>query len=387
MPPSCCEFMFLFLNHLTDVSPSPNLSSILRRACSGAAEDGTRKEKFDREGSNLRKRPFIGITMGDPAGIGPEIIVKALSDPKIYDLCRPLVFGDRGALKLCVGKKRIPAIREITHSSEAQGKPGQIDLIAVCNLERGVLTPGIPKVEGGMAMVDCIVTAVEMAKRNELSAVVTCPISKSLMQQAGHAYEGHTQLIASLTRCEDYVMMLAGEKLRVALVTIHCSLREVPLLLSKEKVYKTISVTSRALQQDFGLRNPRIAVAALNPHAGEEGLFGKEEEEVIRPAIQKAKAEGHQVEGPFPADSLFFRAAGGEFDAVVAMYHDQGLIPLKLLHFSDAVNVTLGLSIVRTSVDHGTAYDIAGKDIADPSSLKSAIRMAVSIAKNRGKSA
>ena len=321
--------------------------------------------------------------MGDPAGIGPEIIVKALSDPKIYHLCRPVVFGDRGALKLCVGKKRIPAIREITHPSEAQGKPRQIDLIAVCNLEQEALTPGSPKIEGGAAMVDCITTAVETAKRGEIAAVVTCPINKALMQQAGHCYEGHTQLIASLTRCEDYVMMLAGEKLRVALVTIHCSLREVPLLLSKEKVYKTISVTSRALQQDFGMKSPRIAVAALNPHAGEEGLFGKEEEEVIRPAIQKAKADGHQVEGPFPADSLFFRAAGGEFDAVVAMYHDQGLIPLKLLHFSDAVNVTLGLPIVRTSVDHGTAYDIAGKDIADPSSLKAAISMAVSMAKNR----
>jgi len=324
--------------------------------------------------------------MGDPAGIGPEVIVKALSDPKIYDLCRPLVFGDRGALKLCVGKKRIPAVREIIHPSEAQGKPGQIDLIAVCNLERGVLTPGIPKVEGGRAMVDCIVTAVEMAKRKELSAVVTCPISKSLMQQAGHAYEGHTQLIASLTRCEDHVMMLAGEKLRVALVTIHCALKDVPALLSKEKVFKTIRITAGALEQDFGIPKPRLAVAALNPHAGEEGLFGDEEESIITPAIRKAKAEGYRVEGPFPADSLFFRAAGGEFDAVVAMYHDQGLIPLKLLHFSDAVNVTLGLPIVRTSVDHGTAYDIAGKDIADPSSLKAAIEMAVMMAKNRSRS-
>jgi 4-hydroxythreonine-4-phosphate dehydrogenase len=324
--------------------------------------------------------------MGDPAGIGPEIIVKALSDPKIHDFCRPVVFGDRGALDLYAGKRRAPAIREITHPSEAQGKPRQIDLVAVCSLEPDVLTPGIPKREGGTAMVDCIVTAVDLAKRKEISAVVTCPISKALMQQAGHAYEGHTQLIASLTRSKDYVMMLAGKKLRVALVTIHCALKEVPSLLSKEKVLRTIRITARALERDFGISRPLLAVTALNPHAGEEGLFGAEEDQIIRPAIRKAKAEGHRVEGPFPADSLFYRAAGGEFDAVVSMYHDQGLIPLKLLHFSDAVNVTLGLPIIRTSVDHGTAYDIAGKDMADPRSLKAAIKMAVMMAKNRNRS-
>ena len=325
--------------------------------------------------------------MGDPAGIGPEVIVKALSDPKIHNLCRPVVFGDRGALNLCVGKKRFPAIKEIIHPSEAQGNPRQIDLIAVCCLDRGVLTPGIPKRECGAAMVDCIVTAVELVKTKELSAVVTCPISKTLMQQAGYDYEGHTQLIASLTRCRDYVMMLAGRKLRVALVTIHCALKDVPSLLSKEKLLRTLRVTARSLEQDFGIPKPRLAVAALNPHAGEQGLFGQEEEKIIRPAIRKAKAEGYRVEGPFPSDSLFHRAAGGEFDAVVAMYHDQGLIPLKLLHFSDAVNITLGLPIVRTSVDHGTAYDIAGKDLADPSSLKSAIAMAVTMVKNRSRSA
>jgi 4-hydroxythreonine-4-phosphate dehydrogenase len=321
--------------------------------------------------------------MGDPAGIGPEIIVKALSDPGIYDLCRPVVFGDQGALNLYAGKKRVPAIREIAYPSEAQGKPRQIDLVSVCSLEPDMLTPGIPKQEGGRAMVDCIVIAVDSAKRKEISAVVTCPISKALMQKAGHAYEGHTQLISSLTRCKDYVMMLAGEKLRVALVTIHCALKEVPHLLSKEKVLKTIRITASALERDFGISRPLLAVTALNPHAGEEGLFGVEEDQMIRPAIRRAKAEGHRVEGPFPADSLFYRAAGGEFDAVVSMYHDQGLIPLKLLHFSDAVNVTLGLPIIRTSVDHGTAYDIAGKDMADPRSLKAAIRMAVQMAKNR----
>jgi len=321
--------------------------------------------------------------MGDPAGIGPEIIVKALADPKIHALCRPVVFGDLGALNMYSGDKARISVHTITHPSQARNHPGQIEVIAVCRLKQEVLTPGTPKIEGGKAMVDCIVTAVDFALRKELSAVVTCPISKALMQQSGHPYEGHTQLIASLTHSEDVVMMLAGKKLRVSLVTIHSALKDVPSLLSKEKVYRTIEVTAKALEQDFGLSEPRLAVAALNPHAGEEGLFGLEEKEIIEPAARKARNQGYRVEGPLPADSLFFKAARGGYDAVVAMYHDQGLIPLKLLHFSDAVNVTLGLPIIRTSVDHGTAYDIAGKGMADPGSLKAAIEMAAQIARNR----
>ena len=194
--------------------------------------------------------------MGDPAGIGPEILVKALSDPRIHALCRPVVFGDHGALDLYVGKRRVPAVREISHPSEAQGNSRQIDLIAVCNLGQGALTPGRPKIEGGAAMVDCITTAVEMAKRGELAAVVTCPISKTLMQQAGRFYEGHTQLIASLTDCEDYVMMLAGKKLRVALVTIHCALKDVSSILSREKVYRTIRSRRELLSEILVSRAP-----------------------------------------------------------------------------------------------------------------------------------
>jgi 4-hydroxythreonine-4-phosphate dehydrogenase len=328
--------------------------------------------------------PIIGITMGDPAGVGPEIIVKALSDPEIYKICRPVVFGDAGALTMNLKASGGLAIKEIPHPSEAVGKSGRIDLIAVCELDEECLIPGTPRLEGGTAMVDCVVAAVEMAKKGEIAAVVTCPISKALMQQAGFSFEGHTQLIASMTDCQDYIMMLAGERLRVALVTIHCALKEVPSLLSAEKVYKTIAVTSKALACDFGIRAPRIAVAGLNPHAGESGLFGSEEDSTIRPAVERAVGDGYSCEGPYPPDTVFHRAASGEFDAVVAMYHDQGLIPLKLLHFNDAVNVTLGLPIIRTSVDHGTAYDIAGKGTADPSSLKSAIRMAIMMARNRG---
>ncbi len=323
--------------------------------------------------------------MGDPAGVGPEIIVKALADAEMHKTCRPVVFGDGGALRMNVKASRNLTINEITHPSEAKGKPGRIDLISVCDLGKESLIPGMPGVEGGAAMVDCIVTAVEMAKRGEIGAVVTCPISKSLMHQAGHPFEGHTQLIASMTGSRDYVMMLAGERLRVALVTIHCALKDVPSLLTREKVYRTIAVTAKALVRDFGMRAPRIGVAGLNPHAGESGLFGSEEDAIIRPAVEEAVADGYTCEGPYPPDTIFLRAASGGFDAVVAMYHDQGLIPLKLLHFRDAVNVTLGLPIIRTSVDHGTAYDIAGKGIADPSSLKAAVKMAVMMVKNRKK--
>ncbi|MBN1626940.1 MAG: 4-hydroxythreonine-4-phosphate dehydrogenase PdxA, partial [Deltaproteobacteria bacterium] len=180
-------------------------------------------------------------------------------------------------------------------------------------------------------------------------------------------------------------MMLAGERLRVTLVTIHCALKDVPYKINKENILRTIRITQRALKDDFGIKEPRIAVAALNPHAGESGMFGTEEEEIIIPAVREAEKEGINVQGPLPADSLYFKAASGGFDAVVNMYHDQGLIPLKMLHFSDGVNITLGLPIIRTSVDHGTAYDIAGKGVADPASLKAAIRMAAEIAVNRGK--
>lgn len=323
--------------------------------------------------------------MGDPSGIGPEIIIKALSDSSVYEICKPIVLGDPGALSVDIeGLKQKPA-NQISSPSAAESQLDAIDLMAISHLQRESIIPGNPTVEGGKAMVDYIIRAVEMAQDGDLGAIVTCPINKALMHEAGHFFEGHTQLIAHLTNTEDYVMMLAGERLRVALVTIHCALSEVSTCLDDEMIYKTITITSQTLQLDFGLLTPRLAVAALNPHAGESGLFGSEEDEIIKPAIERARAEGCQVEGPFPADTLFHRAAAGQFDAVVAMYHDQGLIPLKLLHFSDAVNVTLGLSIIRTSVDHGTAYDIAGTGIADASSLKAAIRMAVKMAENRAK--
>lgn len=333
----------------------------------------------------MSHRPVIGITMGDPSGIGPEIIIKVLSDSSIYEICKPVVFGDPGALAMDIAGLKQKRLNEITRPSEAESRSEAIDLLVVSHLQKESIIPGKPTVESGEAMVNYITKAVEMAQGGHIAAMVTAPINKALMHEAGHFFEGHTQLIAHLTNTEDYVMMLVGERLRVALVTIHCALSEVPACLDGDMIYRTITITSQALQLDFGLLTPRLAVAALNPHAGESGLFGSEEEEIIRPAIERTRSEGWQVEGPFPADSLFHRAAAGQFDAVVAMYHDQGLIPLKLLHFSDAVNVTLGLPIIRTSVDHGTAYDIAGTGTADSSSLKAAIRMAVKMAENRAR--
>jgi 4-hydroxythreonine-4-phosphate dehydrogenase len=331
----------------------------------------------------MSNRPVIGISMGDPSGIGPEIILKALSDSSIYEFCKPLVFGDPGCLTMDLNRPKGLFIKEISTPDKALGVPGNIDLIACSRLKRDSMLPGKPSREGGIAMVGYIIKAVEKAISDEISAIVTCPINKSLMNSAGYTFEGHTQLISHLTGSKDYTMMLAGERLRVTLVTIHCALKDVPANIDENRIFKTITGTSNALKEDFNIKNPRIAVAALNPHGGEEGLFGSEEKEIILPAVKRALKAGYNVTGPLPSDTLYFKAVSGEFDAVVNMYHDQGLIPLKLLHFSDAVNVTLGLPIVRTSVDHGTAYDIAGKGLAKPDSLKAAIKMAANIVKNR----
>jgi 4-hydroxythreonine-4-phosphate dehydrogenase len=327
--------------------------------------------------------PRIGITTGDPAGIGPEIVVKALSKADLYGTVRPVVLGDPAAVGALVETTRGLRLREIDGPEDAGGQAGVVDLLPTSRLDPARLRPGVPTPEGGEAMVAAVARAVELALRGELDAVVTGPISKVLMQRAGYAFEGHTQLLAHLTGASEVVMMLAGERLRVVLVTIHRPLREVPALLTEEAVLRTLVLTDCGLRSDFGLPAPRIAVAALNPHAGESRLFGDEEERIIAPAVRSARSRGIDATGPLPADTVFVKAVSGDFDAVACMYHDQGLIPLKLLHFADGVNVTLGLPIVRTSVDHGTAYDIAGLGTADPSSLEAAVRTAARMAANR----
>ncbi len=326
-------------------------------------------------------RAVTGITMGDPSGVGPEIIAKVFHEDDIFRICRPIIIGDPGVLSKYIDNSIM--INEIASPEDAVGQKGQVEVIRISSLKKADFIPGKPTPAGGKAMVDYILSAVDMTISGGLSAMVTCPINKALMNRAGFNFEGHTELLAHLTKTNDYVMMLAGDKLRVTLVTIHCALKDVPEKISIDNIVKTISITALSLKRDFGISSPRIVVAALNPHAGEDGLFGSEEITCIRPAVQKAIDMGYNVTGPLPADTLYPKAVTGQYDAVVNMYHDQGLIPLKLIHFSDGVNVTLGLPIIRTSVDHGTAYDIAGKGIADHRSLMAAIKMAAKMVQNR----
>ena len=331
----------------------------------------------------MKELPVIAITMGDPSGIGPEIILKALQREDIYQACRPVIIGDAGVLETSSKEIGSISLNPISTPSEATGRPGIIDIISISNLEADFFIPGKLTLNGGKAMVDYIVKAVDLNKKGQASAMVTCPINKELMHMAGCKFDGHTEFLAHLTNTKDYVMMLAGDRLRVSLVTIHCALKEVPRMLNMELILKVIKITCNALEKDFGIGKPRIGVAALNPHAGEAGIIGEEDNWIIKPAVEEARKSALLVDGPFPADIIFYQALNGRFDAVVAMYHDQALIPLKLVHFSDAVNITLGLPIIRTSVDHGTAYDIAGKGIADPSSLVAAIKMAAEMSKRR----
>jgi 4-hydroxythreonine-4-phosphate dehydrogenase len=324
-------------------------------------------------------RPLIAITAGDPAGIGPEIILSALNYPELYSLCKPLIIGDIvifDEAKKCFGSTM--KLKSVSNPSEGSYDPGGIDILSVSSLSAGELSWGNPTVRTGKAMVQYITAAADMAVKKEIAAVVTCPINKKAMHMAGYNYNGHTELIAERTGSNDFVMMLAGDRLRVSLVTIHMPICKVPSSISTENILKTIAITANGLYERFGIDSPRIAVAGLNPHAGESGIFGDEEERIIRPAIEMSVKEGHAVSGPYPPDTVFYNALKGNYDAVVCMYHDQGLIPFKITHFSDGVNTTLGIPIIRTSVDHGTAYDIAGKGKADPGSLIAAIKMAAS---------
>ena len=334
--------------------------------------------------SAAQNLPLIGITMGDPVGIGPELVIKALSREEVYRCCRPVVLGD--ATVMGKEKKALHAplaIHVIEDPRQAAFTCGTLDIFSLSRLNPDTLRYGHPDKETGTAMGAYIVRAAAMAMCREIDAMVTGPINKKSLQEGGHLYPGHTEMLARLTDTQDVVMMLAGDTLRVVLVTIHCALTQVPRLLSIEKILKTVLITDAGLKKYFSLPAPRIAVASLNPHAGEEGMFGGEEQETIIPAITQAQQQGVNVSGPYPADTLFYYAAQGRYDAVVCMYHDQGLIPLKLLHFEDGVNITLGLPIIRTSVDHGTAYDIAGKGIANPASLIQAITIASRMAAAR----
>lgn len=327
---------------------------------------------------------IIGITMGCPAGIGPEIILRYFAGRTWAPDLQPVVLGDSGILEKCGADLSLPV--DCRPWSPGQTVPNQG--IPVFNLSAIPVHEhcwGRPNQVTDDAMAEYIVSAVRLVQNGDLAGMVTCPISKSGLHRAGYAYPGHTEMLVDLCKAENYTMMMAGATLKVTLATIHCSLASVPKRLSVAGIRSLIAITHQALCVDFAVKKPRIAVAGLNPHGSEEGLFGHEESEIILPAIREARAAGIEIEGPFPPDTVFFKASRGEFDAVVCMYHDQGLIPFKLLHFKDGVNVTLGLPIVRTSVDHGTAYDIAGKGQADSSSLEAAVAMAAAISANRSR--
>ncbi len=284
--------------------------------------------------------PKVAITSGDPAGIGPEIAERAAADDRVREVCEPVVYS--------------PPPQAF--------QPGQLSAAA------------------GRAAYDIIVRAVDDAMAGRVDAIATAPINKEALRLAGLPWNGHTDLLAYLTGAREVAMMFYSEALRVVLATVHVPLAEVPRLLTPELMESTIALSARELPR-FGIDRPRIAVAGLNPHAGEHGLFGREEQVAIVPAVDACRANGIEVSGPFPADTLFVRARRGEFDVVVACYHDQGLIPVKLAAFGEAVNVTLGLPIVRTSVDHGTAFDIAGKGVADAGSMIAAVLLAAKLAR------
>ena len=321
--------------------------------------------------------PKIGITMGDPAGVGPEIVIKALSGG-IRDYI-PLILGDFVLLSKCV-KQLNSSIKLIRVDEPAQlVDDGCIAVLSLTSL--GDVESGSISKEAGHAAGIYIEKGARLAMDGIIDGIVTAPINKESFNLGGFSYPGHTEFLAHLTDTENYAMMLMGDSLKVILLTIHCALMDVASRLSISDTLRIIRLSNDSLKRYFGIAEPRLALASLNPHAGEAGLFGKEEQDILIPAADMAIKEGIDITRPLPSDTLFFSAVRGAYDAVICPYHDQGLIPLKLLHFEDGVNVTLGLPIVRTSPDHGTAYDIAGKGIASPESIEAAIKVAVRMAR------
>ena len=285
-------------------------------------------------------KPRVAITTGDPAGIGPEIAAKAAADERVRAACEPVLYGPPSGL---------------------------------------TVAPGVLSAEAGRAAYDAICQAVRDAQAGHVAAIATAPINKLAFARADLPWKGHTDLLGHLTGSPHVAMMFWSEPLKVVLATVHVPLAEVPRLITVDLLTNVIELTARELPR-FGVPSPRLALAGLNPHAGEEGLLGDEEERVMRPVVDAMRARGVQISGPYPGDTVFVRASRGEFDAVIACYHDQGLIPVKLLAFGESVNVTLGLPIIRTSVDHGTAFDIAGTGVADPASMIAATLLAARLA-------
>jgi len=333
--------------------------------------------------NSISAQPAIGITMGEPAGIGPEVIVKALAEPDIRRAAKFIIFAMNEQLLYAADKAEIePFWKRSQHEKISRDYPCKT---IVADYDEFSIPPWVkePSQAGGAASIKFCLDAIAAARGNIIDAMVTAPINKTSWKLAGAKWPGHTEMLADKCKSKRKAMMFTAGPLKLALATIHEALFEVRHKFTIGCVFEPIDLLNDALKEYFGIEEPKIGVAALNPHAGEDGQFGDEERRIIAPAILLAQEQSINCSGPYPADTLFLRATSGEFDAVVAMYHDQGMIPVKLLAFDKAVNITIGIPIIRTSPAHGTAFDIAGKNLASPNGMKAAIRTAIQMAKTK----
>jgi len=331
-------------------------------------------------------RPRVGITMGDPAGIGPEVVLKALAEPAVTSVCQPVIIGDAQLLAHTARTLNLQCGYEIVRRDEEFPPDSWAPIIYHLNNIQGNVEPGIESAQAGKAAGEYIEAAVGLCAAGDIAAIATAPINKRALFLGGYSFPGHTEFLAHLTGIDDFAMGFVAANLRVVLISTHVPLSQAIGLVRRERLEKTIRLAHHELQR-WGIAEPRIAVAALNPHGAEGGLFGIEEASEILPAVESCHVtDDINVSGPFSADTVFLRASRGEFDVVVACYHDQAMIPVKCLSFGEAVNVTLGLPFIRTSVDHGTAFDIAGRGIAEHSSMVAAIKLAAELSGKSGES-
>ena len=327
-----------------------------------------------------KNKPFIAVTMGDPAGIGPEVIAKALLDPVVYDKCNPFVIGNAAALKqIYTQNQKDVSVHRINSIDDMSGQSGTVDILDNSNLDYSKIIPGKISAESGKSSVEWVLKAGEMAINSEIQAIVTAPINKEACRLAGYKDIGHMEIFHKQSKTTKVATMLMAEKLRVVHLTTHKSLRLACEYVTKENILSCIILTHQHFQK-WGFSNPIIAVAALNPHASDGGLIGDEENTQIAPAVKESHLFGINAIGPVPADAVFNQAIDGMYDVVIAMYHDQGHIPIKVHNWEKSVSLTLGLPFIRTSVDHGTAFDISGKNVANPESMMEAIRIASGLA-------
>jgi 4-phospho-D-threonate 3-dehydrogenase / 4-phospho-D-erythronate 3-dehydrogenase len=333
-----------------------------------------------------RSLPRIAVTMGDPAGIGPEVVLKAVAEEEIRHICIPVIIGDAQLLAHTARTLDLQSGYDIVRKGEPI--PDQLSEPIIFHLDNinGFIEPGVESGAAGKAAGGYIEAAVELCAAGSVDAIATAPINKRSLFLGGYSFPGHTEFLAQLTGTEEFAMAFVAANLRIVLISTHVPLAEAITLVERDRIIRTVNLTHRELQR-WGIEQPRLAVAALNPHGAEGGLFGMEEASEIAPAIEACRAvDDINVQGPFSADTIFLRASRGEFDAVIACYHDQAMIPVKCLSFGEAVNVTLGLPFIRTSVDHGTAFDIAGKGIAEHSSMMAAIKLAAELSTRAGES-